>query len=298
MQFEIKRSVIISHLMITLLPAAAAVGVQLWLNKEFFYKEEAVPPSPVISINAAEIAKNLTLEEFSVKYPGYKIEIAGYEYSYTVPEGNIIRVRDVDYSPYTANVYVSSGSPKSAQNMDVFVCNKFDESGDNGAFYRLPDGRELSGQAIYSRHNAFYVKGESDDTVRLDRINRDYCFFVSRNPSSLRYMPVLMDSSGYCILGNSYFNNGLVFTSRYEDGKIFLKAVNVKVKDCECIAELTLKQLDGRVWRDMGAVLDKQGFEVPGYESAEKCIDIDLDSGIYKIGVTIGKEYTETEFYV
>lgn len=298
MQSEMKRSVIISYLMITLLLAAAAFGVQLWVNKAFFYKEEAVPPSPVISYNVTAGAKNLALEEFSVKYPGYKIEIAGYEYSYTVPEGNIIRVRDVDYSPYTANVYVSSGSPKSAQNMDVFVCNKSDESGDNGAFYRLPDGRELSGQALYSRNNAFYVKGETDDTIRLDRINRDYCFFVSRSPASLRYMPVLMDSSGYCILGNSYFNNGLVFTSRYEDGKIFLKAINVKVEDFECIAELTLKRLDGRVWRDMGAVLDKQGFEVPRYESAEKCIDIDLDSGVYKIGVTIGNEYTETEFYV
>lgn len=302
MQSEMKKSVIISHLMITLLLAAAAFGVQLWVNDLYFQKDKAVSPSPVISYNVTEGAKNLTLEEFSVKYPGYKTEIAGYEYSYTVPEGSIIRVRDVTNLPYkqeyTANVYVSSGYPKSAEDLDVFVCNKFDESGDNGAFYRLSDGRELSGQAIYSRHNAFYVKGESDDTVRLDRINRDYCFFVSRNPSSLRYMPVLMDSSGYCILGNSYFNNGLVFTSRYEDGKIFLKAVNVKVEDFECIAELTLKRLDGRVWRDMGAVLDKQGFEVPGYESAEKCIDIDLDSGVYKIGVTIGNEYTETEFYV
>lgn len=302
MQSEMKKSVIICHIMITLLLAAAALGVQLWLNKWYFRKDEAVQPSPVISSSAAERAKNLTLEEFSVKYPGYKIEIAGYEYSYTVPEGNIIRVRDVTNLPYkqeyTANVYVSSGYPKSAEDLDVFVCNKFDESGDGGAFYSLPDGRENSGQALYSRNNAFYVKGETADTIRLDRINRDYCFFISRNPSSLRYIPMLMDSSGHCISGDDYVNNGLVFTSRYEEGQIFLKAVNVTKDDCECMAELTLKRLDGRVWRDTGAVLDKQGFEVIGYESAEKYITVDLDSGIYKIGVTIGKEYTETEFYV
>ena len=107
-----------------------------------------------------------------------------------------------------------------------------------------------------------------------------------------------MDSSGYCISGDDYVNNGLVFTSRFEDGQIFLKAVNVTKDDCECLAELTLKRLDGQVWRDTGAVLDKQEFEVFGYESAEKCIAIYLDRGVYKIGVTIGNKYTETEFYV
>ncbi len=300
MQSEMKRSVIISHIMIMLLLAAAAFGVQLWLNKEYFHEEEVVSPSPVISCNVTEGAGNLTFEEFSVKYPGYKINIAGYEYSYTVPEGNIIRVRDVTYKQeYTANVYVSSGSPKFAEDLDVFVFNKYDETGDGGAFYSLPEGRKLSGQALYGRYIAdFYVKGETDDTIRIDRINRDYCFFVSRDSTSFKYIPVLMDSLGHCISGLAYINNGLVFTSRYEDGQIFLKAVNVKVKDCECIAELTLKRLDGQVWRDTGAVLDKQGYEVPGYESTEKCIDIDLDEGIYKIGITIGGEYTETEFYV
>lgn len=302
MQSEMKKSVIICHIMITLLLAAAAFGVQLWINDLYFHKEKAASPSPVISYNVTEGAKNLTLEEFSVKYPGYKIEIAGYEYSYTVPEGNIIRVRDVTNLPYkqeyTANVYVSRGYPKSAEDLDVFVCNKYDETGDGGAFYSLPEGRELSGQALYSQNNAFYVKGETADTIRLDRINRDYCFFVTRSPGTFKYMPVLMDSSGHCILANIYFNNGLVFTSRYEEGQVFLKAVNVTKDDCECLAELTLKRLDGQVWRDVGTVLDKQGFEVMGYESAEKCIAVDLDSGIYKIGVTIGKEYTETEFYV
>lgn len=298
MQSEMKKSVFISHLMIMLLLAAAAFGVQLWINDLYFHKEKAAPPSPAISRNDTEGAKNLTFEEFSVKYPGYKTNIAGYEYSYTVPEGNILRVRDVGSPSYTANVYISSGSPTSAKDLDVFVCNKSDEVGENGAFYRLSEGREQSGVSLYSRHNAFFVKGESDDTVRLDRINRDYCFFVSRNPSSLRYIPVLMDSSGYCISGENYVNNGLVFTSRYEDGQIFLKAVNVNVEDCECIVQLALKRLDGKVWRDTGAVLDKQGFEVIGYENAEKCIAIDLDGGIYKIGITIGGEYTETEFYV
>ncbi|MBP0963663.1 MAG: hypothetical protein J5999_00010 [Oscillospiraceae bacterium] len=298
MQSEIKKSVIICHIMIMLLLAAAAFGVQLWLNKWYFRKEEAVQPSPVISSSAAESAKNLTLEEFSVKYPGYKTNIVGYEYSYTVPEGNIIRVRDMDFPTYTANVYISSGLPNSAEDLDAFVCNRFDKSWDDGAFYRLPEGKDNSGQAVFSRHDAFFVKGETDDTIRLDRINRDYCFFISRNPSSLRYMPVLMDNSGYCISGDDYVNNGLVFTSRFEDGQIFLKAVNVTKDDCECMAELTLKRLDGQVWRDVGTVLDKQGFEVIGYESAEKCIAVDLDSGVYKIGVTIGNKYTETEFYV
>lgn len=300
MQSEMKKSVIISHIIITLLLAAAAFGFQLWVNDLYFHKDKAVPPSPVISYNVTEGAKNLTLEEFSVKYPGYKIEIAGYEYSYTVPEGNIIRVRDVTYKQEnTANVYVSSGYPKSAEDLDVFVFNKYDETGDGGAFYSLPEGRRLSGQALYGRYVAdFYVKGETDDTIRLDRINRDYCFFVSRDSTSFKYIPVLMDCSGHCISGLAYINNGLVFTSRYEYGQIFLKAVNVTKDDCECMAELTLKRLDGQVWRDTGTVLDKQGFEVFGYESAEKCIAVDLDSGIYKIGVTIGKEYTETEFYV
>lgn len=300
MQSEMKKSVIISHIMITLLLAAAVFGVQFWINDLYFHKEKAVSPSPVISYNVTESAKNLTLEEFSVKYPGYKIEIAGYEYSYTVPEGNIIRVRDVTYKQEnTANVYVSSGSPKSAEDLDVFVFNKYDESGDGGAFYSLPEGRRLSGQALYGRYIAdFYVKGETADTIRLDRINRDYCFFVSRDSTSFKYIPVLMDSSGHCISGLAYINNGLVFTSRYEDGQIFLKAVNVTKDDCECMAELTLKRLDGQVWRDTEAMLDKQGFEVMGYESAEKCIVVDLDSGIYKIGVTIGNKYTETEFYV
>ena len=298
MQSDVKKSVYIVHIMIMLLLAAAAFGVQLWLNKKYFHEEEAAPPSPAISRNDTEGAKNLTFEEFSVKYPGYKTNIAGYEYSYTVPEGNILRVRDVDIPSNTANVYVSSGSPTSAKDLDVFVCNKSDEVGENGAFYRLSEGREQSGVSLYSRHNAFFVKGESDDTVRLDRINRDYCFFISRNPSSLRYIPMLMDSSGHCISGDDYVNNGLVFTSRYEDGQIFLKAVNVNVEDCECIAQLALKRLDGQVWRDTGAVVEKQGYEVPGYESAEKCIAIDLDGGIYKIGITIGGEYTETEFYV
>lgn len=298
MQSEMKKSVIISHIMIMLLLAAAAFGVQLWLNKEYFHEEEVVSPSPVISCNVTEGAGNLTFEEFSVKYPGYKTNIVGYEYSYTVPEGNIIRVRYM-FPTFTANVYISSGLPKSAEDMDVFVFNKYDESGDGGAFYSLPEGRKLSGQELYGRYFAdFYVKGETADTIRLDRINRDYCFFISRDPLSLRYIPVLMDSSGYCISGDSYVNNGLVFTSRYEDGKIFLKAVNVLTEDCECMAELTLKRLDGQVWRDVGTVLDKQGYEVPGYESVEKCIAIDLDGGVYKIGVTIGNEYTETEFYV
>lgn len=61
MQSEMKKSVIICHIMITLLLAAAALGVQLWINDLYFHKEKAVSPSPVISYNVTEGAKNLTL---------------------------------------------------------------------------------------------------------------------------------------------------------------------------------------------------------------------------------------------
>lgn len=64
MQSEMKKSVIISHIMITLLLAAAVFGVQFWINDLYFHKEKAVSPSPVISYNVTESAKNLTLEEF------------------------------------------------------------------------------------------------------------------------------------------------------------------------------------------------------------------------------------------
>lgn len=145
--------------------------------------------------------------------------------------------------------------------------------------------------------DGFYVYGENEPSIRLDRIDRNAYYFLSKDKYG-NIIPAVYDNSGTMLESEKYINNGLIFSSRFENGQLSIKARNISEESCTYTPEMTVKRLDGKVWRDTDIILPVTGFSAESFQSDEKLFDIGFDKGEYRIELCINETYTRTEFSV
>ena len=140
-----------------------------------------------------------------------------------------------------------------------------------------------------------YIYGETSDSPKLDRIDREHFFYRTVYERDF-VTPVVLTADGKTIDIKDYENNGWVFTSSYEDGVTTLKGITISSNAYSpARVEITLKKLDGLVWRDIDIPLFNTAFKG---SSDTATIAKELEQGVYRIEATINGKTTSTEFYV
>lgn len=181
-----------------------------------------------------------------------------------------------------------------------------DVGGGKSAYYGMyltdPEGR-----AQGRRHRGvdgiadegFLVYGETADSIRLGVVNRDTYFFLSEYEGEV--VPAFFDMASGDMLSEDetkkFFDHGAVFTSRYEDGIIYLKATEVTGNVFEGRAELSLKKLDDMVWEDVPLGERYGDFYAECFGSDCEEIPVTLPRGLYRLTADIDGVKTSTEFY-
>ncbi|MDE7293834.1 MAG: hypothetical protein K2N72_05360 [Oscillospiraceae bacterium] len=143
-----------------------------------------------------------------------------------------------------------------------------------------------------------YIYGETSDSPKLDRIDREHFFYLTKKneyPS-----PIVLNANGETLDGKDYENNGWLFTSYYENGTISLNGTAAyTTARLTNEAEIAVKKLDELVWRNINVPQFNTEFSVNrAFESDTATIAKELEQGVYKIEVTINEKTTSTEFYV
>ncbi|MGN0695465.1 MAG: hypothetical protein ACI4J5_01725 [Oscillospiraceae bacterium] len=184
------------------------------------------------------------------------------------------------------------------------ICLRADSPEEDGAYYYMHFPFAYKNKRV--RHHSgvdgkyddgFFVYGETDESIVLDRIDRNAYYFLSKDESG-DIIPAVYSNDGDMLDSEKYINNGLIFSSRYENGQIMLKAGNISPESCTYTPALTLKCLDGKVWRDTDIILPECVFSAEGYKKAEVSVPQSLEAGIYRIELCINDTFTMTEFFV
>lgn len=148
---------------------------------------------------------------------------------------------------------------------------------------------------------AIYIYGETSDSPRLDSINSDNFFYLTRDEYGY-VTPCTLRSDGTSGDIGDYENNGWVFTSYYEDGVTTLKGTVISAKalyNNNNRVKIAVKKLDGLVWRSINLPAFNTLLSVDyEFESDTATIAKELEQGLYKIEVTVNGKRTETEFTV
>lgn len=174
----------------------------------------------------------------------------------------------------------------------------------NGCHYRMhiTDNGYYSG--ISEAHNpdtVLYIYGETGYSPRLDRINREAFFYLSRDGLDRVVPTVLNLQDGYDSVA-AHENNGWIFTSAYENGSIMLKGTVISdepEQNEDFSAQISLKRLDERVWRDVPLGTDAAAFSFPGAAGSDTAvIEKELSRGVYRVEVCVNGKWTYTEFIV
>lgn len=184
-------------------------------------------------------------------------------------------------------------------------CLRTDSSKEDGAYYYMHF--PLAYKNEWVRHHpgvegkyddGFFVYGQNAESIVLDRIDRNTYFFLSKDETEGNIIPAVYSNEGDMLDSERFINNGLIFSSKYENGHILLKATNASSEDCTYTAVLTVKRLDGKIWRNTDIILPDSEFSAVGFHTDEKLFPAELDVGVYKIEVCINGTFTATEFTV
>lgn len=195
--------------------------------------------------------------------------------------------------------YNADGSPD--------FCFRIGAPEKDGAYYRMALISPEKGEVSFRRHSSdeeifvynnedIFVYGENANAIRLDIIDRDTYFFITKQndePTPVMYNKAV----GYETWNERAVNHGAVFTSRYEDGVIYLKATEVTGNVFEGRAELSLKKLDNMVWEDVPFGEWYGKFYAEGFGSDCEEIAVTLSRGLYRLTADIDGVKTSTEFY-
>lgn len=182
------------------------------------------------------------------------------------------------------------------------------DPGSGGSYYYMqcmtPTGRANS-QSLPSPHrnadNPFYVYGENAPSIRLNRIDRETVFYLTRNDDSEIYL-VILDSELHKV-NNIYSVNGKLYSSFYEDGVLSLKCTCLDIPNGysrqDETASLSLRKLNGRMWEDV-TFPEETTFSLRSYTDSEVKLEVPLEKGVYRMEIypkSGGTTFTEFTVY-
>ena len=192
-------------------------------------------------------------------------------------------------------------------NGSVGFCFRVGAPEEDGAYYRMIVV-DRYGDAEFRAHDmkdpkapvkgSFFVYGETAPSVRLDIIDRDTYFFMTKDSDGLPVSSIWSKSSGDSRKEEDFSNGNLIFSSRYEEGCIKLKVTNVWVGDNRQPAVFSLKRLNGMLWESIPLENNETEIKLEAFASETFTIPVELEKGVYAIEADLGGEITATEFYV
>ena len=108
--------------------------------------------------------------------------------------------------------------------------------------------------------SAFFVYGETDQSIRFRHIDRDHFFFITRDEEGRRTVSIVDKEFGR-YKGDDLFTDGRVWCAVYDEDGLRFDAVNrwtdrsgdyPDVGVYTGSAHVTVRELDGKVWRKTG----------------------------------------------
>lgn len=189
--------------------------------------------------------------------------------------------------------------------------------GENVHNYFYPKGYPGKEPAV---KDAFYIYGTNDDSIRLDHLDNEHCFFMTQDDSG-KIIPVIFDKNFIFCDAEDHLVRNRLFSSFYYNGTLYIKATNSKenMNTFDGTANITIRHLDGSIWRKVSQT-EKLTFSERTKEqiSRERDIDgfihgflendhfisiarknIELQKGLYSIEIEVpGDEIFYLDFYV
>ena len=204
----------------------------------------------------------------------------------------------------------------------IRVCNKNGKGGyyslnrtETDSYYCYGQSLNIAGRSEPS----FYICGTTEDSVRLDHIDKNHFFFLTENDGEI--CPAVFDSGFRRCDAEDYMIRDRLFSAFYSEGTLYLKATNSKenMNTFDGTANITIRHLDGSIWRKVSQT-EKLTFSERTKEqiSRERDIDgfihgflendhfisiarknIELQKGLYSIEIEVpGDEIFYLDFYV
>ncbi|MDE6592531.1 MAG: hypothetical protein K2K57_05640 [Oscillospiraceae bacterium] len=152
----------------------------------------------------------------------------------------------------------------------------------------------------YPYPSYIYIYGETSDAPKLDRIDRENYFLFTLDEYGF-LKPQILNSDRQLYDTENRENNGLIFTSSYENGVITLKGTVVSLYKAQNASHMSiaLKKLDGLVWRNVDMPVNSADL-IAGDSRRSYLMTVkkELEQGIYRIEATVNGKMTYTEFIV
>lgn len=170
----------------------------------------------------------------------------------------------------------------------IRTCNP----GSSGSYYYMqcmtPTGRANS-QSLPSPHrnadSSFYVHGENAPTIRLNRIDRETVFYLTKDGNEI--YPVILNSDLRSV-SDSFSVDGKLYSSFYENGVLFLKCTCLDIPQGysthDEAARLFLRKLNDRMWEKID-FHKETSFQLRSYSDDEVKLEIPLEKGVYRIEI-------------
>lgn len=167
------------------------------------------------------------------------------------------------------------------------------DPGGSGSYYYMqcmtPTGRANSQKLPSPSRNAdssFYVYGETAPSIRLNRIDRETVFYLTKNENDEIY-PVILDSDLRSV-SDSFSVNGKLYSSFYEDGVLSLKCTCLDIPDGYSVqnetARLSLQKLGDRMWEET-ELSEETSFRLRSFSGDEVKLEIPLEKGVYRMEI-------------
>lgn len=166
------------------------------------------------------------------------------------------------------------------------------DPGSSGSYYYMqcmtPTGRANS-QSLPSPHrnadNSFYVYGENAPSIRLNRIDRETVFYLTKDENEI--YPVILNSDLNSV-SDSFSVDGKLYSSFYENGVLFLKCTCLDIPQGysahDETARLFLRKLNGRMWEET-VFPEETSFRLRSYSYDEVKLEVLLEKGVYRMEI-------------
>lgn len=166
------------------------------------------------------------------------------------------------------------------------------DPGSGGSYYYMqcmtPTGRANS-QSLPSPHknadNSFYVHGENAPSIRLNRIDRETVFYLTKDGNEI--YPVILNSDLRSV-SDSFSVNGKLYSSFYENGVLFLKCTCLDIPQGysaqDETARLSMRKLNERMWEKADCP-EETSFRLRSFSDDEVELEIPLEKGVYRMEI-------------
>lgn len=166
------------------------------------------------------------------------------------------------------------------------------DPGSSGSYYYMqcmtPTGRANSQSLPSPNRNAdssFYVHGENAPSIRLNRIDRETVFYLTKDGDEI--YPVILNSDLRSV-SDSFSVDGKLYSSFYENGELFLKCTCLDIpqgySSLDETARLLLQRLNGRMWEKTDFP-EETSFKLRSYSDDEVELEIPLEKGVYRMEI-------------